>query len=154
MLKLALVELKKDEAVSKCVAHSTTNGVSVKQSWIFLGALFLAGCASQSGHMQVGTQQVYSSIREQREATQTVKVFEQMPNGYTVLGPVDASRCHRNTLDAAPTDDMVITDMKVAAYARGADGLTNIKVERESGLLKNCWYIITARATMLQKAKE
>ncbi|MDO9234923.1 MAG: hypothetical protein Q7U28_02670 [Aquabacterium sp.] len=118
---------------------------------IVFPALVLAGCASQSGTMQVGTSQSYSSLKDQREAVRAVKVLDVIPPGYKSTGVVDASRCHRNTLDAVPLDDMVLTDMKVVAYGRGADAVTDVQVTRESGLLKNCWLIITARGTMLVK---
>lgn len=114
-------------------------------------ALLIAGCASQSGTMQVGTSQSYFSLKEQREAARAVKVFDSAPPGYKAMGIVDASRCHRNTLDAVPSDDVVLTDMRVVAFGRGADAVTDVQVTRESGLLKNCWLIITARGIMLVK---
>lgn len=119
---------------------------------VLVAALAVTGCASQSGNMMVGTGQSYLSIGEQREAARTVKVFSDLPAGATVLGPVDASRCHRNTLEAAPSDDVLLTDLKVAAYARGADGIVGVTTTKESGLLKNCWYIITAKANMVRVA--
>lgn len=113
----------------------------------------LTGCASQSGNLQVGTGQSYMALKDQREASLTVKEYPAVPPGAEVLGPVDASRCHRNTLDAAPEPAQLLLDLKVAAYARGADGIAGIQQTRESGLLKNCWYIVTVRATAFKLAK-
>ncbi len=100
--------------------------------------------------MRVGTDISYLSISEQREAARAVKVLVTKPADSDSIGLVDASRCHRNTLDAAPTDESLINDLKVFAYARGGDAITDVQITKESGLLKNCWYIITARAIVLQ----
>ncbi len=110
----------------------------------------LTACSSQSANMRVGTDISYLSISEQREAARAVKILATKPANSESIGLVDASRCHRNTLDAAPTDEALINDLKVFAYARGGDAITDVQVNKESGLLKNCWYIITARATVLQ----
>jgi hypothetical protein len=113
-------------------------------------AVTLSACASQSANMQVGTSISYLSISDQREAARTVQEYPTAPIGAKVLGQVDASRCHRNALDEPPSNDALVMDLKVAAYARGADGLTDIQFSKESGLLKNCWFVITARANAIQ----
>ena len=110
-------------------------------------AVALVGCASQSANMRVGSEQSYTSLKEQREASLTVKDFAAVPAGATVIGPVDTSRCHRNSLDAPPDEAQLLSDLKAAAYARGADGIADMQMTKESGLLKNCWHIVTARAT-------
>ena len=84
--------------------------------------------------------------KEQREASLTVKEYSAIPVGATVIGFVDTSRCHRNSLDAPPDEAQLLSDLKAAAYARGADGIAGIEKTRESGLLKNCWFVVTARA--------
>lgn len=95
----------------------------------------------------------YLSLKDQREANQTVQVYLELPQGATKLGQVDASRCHRNTLQAPPTEADLVTDLKVAAYARGADGIIAVKIETSTGLLQNCWSITngTAQAIQLQR---
>ena len=98
--------------------------------------------------MQVGTSQSYLSIGEQREALRAVREEAALPQGVKGLGSVDAQRCHRNSNDIEPTDDLVTIDLRVAAFARGADGIAQVKTEKQSGLIKNCWYVLTAVATM------
>lgn len=122
----------------------------MKALLIAASAALFVGCASQSANMRVGSAQSYMSLKDQREAALTVKEYPTVPEGAKVLGSVDASRCHRNSLDAAPDDALLLTDLKAAAYARGADGIAGIMLSKESGLLKNCWYIATARATAFQ----
>ncbi|MBT9467198.1 hypothetical protein [Hydrogenophaga sp.] len=125
------------------------------RSTIALAALLAAitGCASNSANMRVGTDMTYLSLKDQREATQAVQVYPQPPQGATMLGQVDASRCHRNTLQAPPTDTELLLDLRIAAYARGADGIASVKIEKATGLLQNCWAITngTAQAFQLKK---
>lgn len=70
-----------------------------------------------------------------------------MPDGAVVLGKVDAGRCHKSFVETSPDENLVKIDLKVAAYAKGADGITDIKITKESGLTKNCWYILDGEAT-------
>lgn len=125
------------------------------RSTIAIAALLatLAGCASNSANMKVGTDMTYVSLKDQREAVMTVKDYPQTPAGATLVGTVDASRCHRNTLQAQPTDADLLIDLKVAAYARGADGISMVKVEKGTGLLQNCWAIYNATAQAFQIKK-
>lgn len=116
-------------------------------------AALLAGCASTSANMKVGTEHSAVSAADQRAAVLAVKEYPAVPAGAAVIGKVDASRCHRNSLQAAPTKEDLLADLKVAAYARGADGIASIEETRESGLLLNCWYIVTARATAFRLSR-
>lgn len=114
-------------------------------------ALPLAACGSQSANMMVGTGQSYTSLADQREALRTVQVTDGVPEGATVLGPVDASRCHRRFTDEAPTEELVRNDLRVTAFARGADGVAGVIVEKRSALVDNCWWSLVARGTMYRK---
>lgn len=120
---------------------------------MFLGVvcstLLLSGCANNSANMRVGTDMSYLSLKDQREASLTVREYDSMPSGGVKIGTVDASRCHRNTLQAQPTEVEIRADLKVAAYARGGDGITDILIERSSGLMQNCWAILNGSATAL-----
>lgn len=114
-----------------------------------VACVVLAGCANNSANMRVGTDMSYMSLKDQREASLSVREYPALPQGAEKIGTVDASRCHRNTLQAQPSDAELKLDLKVAAYARGADGITDIQIERSSGLLQNCWAIINGTATAL-----
>lgn len=109
-------------------------------------AFLLLGCANHSSNMRVGTDQSYMSLRDQREASVIVKQYSQMPVDAMKIGKVDASRCHRNALQGAPSDAEVLIDLKAAAYAKGADGITDVSISSSSGLLLNCWSITTGTA--------
>jgi hypothetical protein len=89
----------------------------------------------------------YASLRDQREAALAVKEYQGVPANAASIGSVDASRCHRNTLQAQPSEAEIKADLKVAAYARGADGIADVKITQGSGLLQNCWLIINGSAT-------
>ena len=115
--------------------------------------LVVAGCATNSSNMRVGTDRSYISLKDQREAVSTVREFATMPEGSTVIGPVDAARCYRNAAQTPPTRDEAVIDLKVAAYAKGADGIVGVKTSKVSGLLQNCWSIWNAEATAISLPK-
>lgn len=110
--------------------------------------VILSGCSTHSSNLQVGNNQSYLSLTDQRQALRTVQEYDSLPEGGKILGIVGASRCHRNFTETEPSNDMVTVDLKVAAYAKGADGITDIKIKKESGLSSNCWYILDGSATM------
>lgn len=107
-------------------------------------ALLATGCVTHSANMRVGSEAPLTSLADQRDAQRTVKITDKVPEGAKSLGRVDASRCHRDTRESSPTEEMVTTDIKIAAYARGADGIAGLKVDKHSGLTSNCWYILDA----------
>jgi hypothetical protein len=116
-------------------------------------SLLTGSCATNSSNMRVGTDQSYTNLKDQREAITTVREYSSMPEGATRVGKVDVARCHRNTMQAKPTDDEVKVDLKVAAYAKGADGIMDIKISKSSGLLLNCWNILNGEATAIMLRK-
>lgn len=124
-----------------------------RPEFIALLCLTLAGCANPSGNMRVGSEQFALNLQSQRDAVRLVSVAEAVPHNATAMGPIDASRCHRYQGDIEPTPEILTDDLKVAAFARGADGIAGIEVVKESGLLRNCWYIYTARATMYRTTR-
>lgn len=113
----------------------------------------LAGCATPSTNMRVGGEQSYLSLQAQREAVLSVANAPTVPAGALAIGPVDASRCHRYQGDIEPSPEQLMGDLKAAAYARGADGIADMQLAKEIGITRNCWYIITARATMYRLPK-
>ena len=113
----------------------------------------LAGCGTTSSNMRVGTDRTYLSLKDQREANLTVKVLETPPVGSIAMGKVDASRCHRNTAQGEPSEEDVKLDLKIAAFAMGADAITDLKFSKASGLAFNCWYVLNGEATALSLRK-
>lgn len=112
----------------------------------------LSGCGSHSSNLQVGNEQSYTSLKDQREAVRTIKEYKVMPAGAQVLSEVSAGRCHRSFVEEAPSEAAVLIDLKIAAFAQGADGITDVTISKESGLNRNCWYVLggTAKAFTLQ----
>lgn len=109
---------------------------------------FVAGCSSHSSNLRVGNDLPDVNVANLRDALRTVRVYPALPEGVVDVGQLSASRCHRNFLDEAPTDEAVLIDLKVSAYAQGADGLTQVSYTKESGLSSNCWQILTGTATV------
>jgi hypothetical protein len=115
---------------------------------IVASGMLASACATQSANMLIGTEQPYVSLADQRLAVQTVAISDDVPIGARVLGQVDASRCHRDLTQREPSEEMVQTDLMVTAFARGADGIADVSIIRQSGLVQNCWYTLTGTATM------
>lgn len=109
-------------------------------------AAFLGGCSTYSSNMMVGRDVSYTSLTGQREAANSVLVYESMPQNSADLGLIEAGRCHRMFTETPPDEALVLLDLKVAAYARGGNGITNVNVERVSALTKNCWYMLVGQA--------
>lgn len=120
---------------------------------ISLLAVALAGCAGHSSNLRVGNDQTYASLTDQREAIKNVAEYQDTPSGAKILGAVDAGRCHRLQGSIEPSEELVKADLKVTAYARGADGISHITFKKEPALTLNCWYILTGEAMMFSLKK-
>lgn len=116
-------------------------------------AIVLAGCSGLSSNFRVGNDQSYASLADQREAIKHVQEYAVAPPGAKSLGEVDAGRCHRIQGAVEPSEAIVKTDLKVTAYAQGADGISDITFTKQAALTLNCWYIITGKAMMLSLPK-
>lgn len=112
----------------------------------------LSGCATYSSNMRVGNDMSYASLGDQRAASQTIQVLDALPAGAHVLGELDAGRCHRSFVETAPAEQGVLLDLKIAAYALGADAITDVHIEKQSALTKNCWYMLDGKARALRLA--
>ncbi len=100
--------------------------------------------------MRVGNDMSYASLGDQREASKTIKVIDAAPSGAEDLGELDAGRCHRSFVETSPAEQGVLLDLKIAAYALGADAITDVKIEKQSALTKNCWYMLDGKARALR----
>lgn len=110
-------------------------------------SLALSACATHSSNLRVGNESSLASLADQREAMRAVQEYPTIPEGAEAVGTVDAGRCHRSFVQSAPTRDNVVADLKIAAYAKGADGIANVVIEKKSGLSDNCWYVLNGTAT-------
>lgn len=107
----------------------------------------IASCSTYSSNVRVGNDLTYVSLSDQRDASLSVNIYDQTPDHAIVLGTVDAGRCHRSFVETSPNEDILILDLKIAAYVLGADGIANIDKEQTSALTKNCWYMRNGKAT-------
>lgn len=114
----------------------------------------LTGCANANlVGMRGDSLNTNYSLQDRRQAKIHVKVTQELPAGTAVMGDFKAERCHQYAQDNAPTEATLTDDLILLAYAEGADGITNIRFNKESGLLKNCWYIARGTATFYRDAK-
>ena len=120
------------------------------QAAALLAAVALSGCSTYSSNMRVGNDMTYASLGDQRAASQSVQVLDEPPAGATVIGPVDAGRCHRSFVETSPSEQQVLLDLKIAAYALGADAISNVVIDKQSAITKNCWYMLDAKAKALR----
>ncbi len=118
----------------------------MKSLGIILAVLLLSAC-STSSNLHVGNEMSYSSLKDQRETNKSVRAYKALPKGAKVLEKVEASRCHRMANHSAPTNEAVIQDLKISAYAKGADGITNVKITKDGDLASNCWYVLNGTAS-------
>jgi uncharacterized protein YbjQ (UPF0145 family) len=114
------------------------------------GIVASAGCSTYSSNFRVGNDMSYASLADQREAARTIEVLSNLPAGSREVGSVDAGRCHRSFVETSPAEEGVLLDLKIAAYALGADAITNVRIEKQSALTKNCWYMLDGRATAIR----
>jgi len=120
---------------------------------LFLTFFWLGGCSTYSSNMMVGHDVAYTSLGDQRAASTKVSVYEFRPEGSQDLGLVEVGRCHRNFTETPPDETLVLLDLKIAAYARGADALAGVKIDRVSALTKNCWYMLVGSARALKLSR-
>jgi|TARA_B110000977_G_scaffold38686_1_gene51973 hypothetical protein len=119
---------------------------------VILG-LLLQGCATTgpSGVGIVGNNlKPGYSLDDLRKANKTITYSETLPSNTEVMGTITQRRCHRMMTDPAPSKATLMNDLKLIAYRQGADGFTNYKLKKHSGLglLYNCWQLRDASATI------
>jgi len=113
----------------------------------------LSGCAHPN---LVGTRgdqlNTNYSLQDRRAAKSHIQVAESLPPGASVLGsgPFTVERCHQYAQQTPPSNAVLLDDLILLAYAEGADGLTDVSYERESGLLRNCWHVAKGHATFFR----
>lgn len=110
-------------------------------------ATVLTACGTHTTNLRQGNDVSYVSLGDQRTANAGVRVLTAgAPAGGESLGSVEAGRCHQRTTQTAPTEESVMLDLKVAAYARGADAISDVSIVKKSGLTSNCWHVLEGKA--------
>lgn len=109
----------------------------------------MVGCTHLAPNQRLGNDLSYLSLRDKRDAERKVEVVE--PGIGRVLGQVSTERCHGSLFDEAPDEKTLIMDMKAEAYRLGANGLSDVHIEKESALGQGCWHILKGRANMIAR---
>ena len=117
----------------------------------FLGLSLLTGCMVSNYPNLVGKRGNYANqgntLADVRDARRGITIYSKLPASASNIKQLSVQRCHQNFTEDAPSLSVMEDDLVLAAYANGADGITNIKHTKASGLLKNCWHIKTATGT-------
>ena len=121
---------------------------TLKTIIVFLLVCTLFGCGDFTRNYLVGDELPPGDIQSQRIAMKTIKVFDDLPDNAQSVKEIYAARCHREEFEKEPKEEMLIGDFKIQAYAKGADGISNITVEKNSALMENCWYMLEGKAKM------
>jgi len=106
----------------------------------------LSSCGTYSSNFRVGNEMSAISLEDQRKASITVAVLDEAPSSATLLGEVDAGRCHQSIVEVTPSKSSLMLDLKIAAYALGADAIADIDIDYETAFSKDCWYMLDGSA--------
>lgn len=109
----------------------------------------LAGCVQAGSEGPTSTRlHPAGSLSDRRDALRTVRVVDKAPAGSASLDGISVRRCHRNFLEDAPDAQAIVDDLKLAAYAQGADAIRPMGTEKVNGVMANCWYVLEGKAEM------
>ncbi|MEJ0096535.1 MAG: hypothetical protein WDN46_24930 [Methylocella sp.] len=127
----------------------------IKYPALLAAMLATAACVSPGGG---GTEANFidpstGSLSERRAALKAVDVVDSAPAGARDLGGVSARRCHRYFTEAEPSASSLIPDLQIAAYGQGADVIRLLGVEKKTGLLADCWYVLEGHAEIYSLPK-
>ena len=107
---------------------------------------FLGACGSYSSNYRIGNEMSETSLEDQRNASNTVILLEEVPSGAVFLGKVDAGRCHKSIVEVTPNKSSLILDLKIAAYALGGDAIAEVDISKKTAFSKDCWYMLDGEA--------
>ena len=116
-------------------------------------ALLCAGCVGpgEGGIPSNAIDVTAGSLTDRRLAERAITVLIDSTAGYVKTDSVTARRCHHNAFDAEPTDDAITHDLKIAAYGMGADAIKITAVDKQNGLMADCWYVLEGHADTYRK---
>jgi len=119
-----------------------------------LVALALTGCitvAPEEKDATVRRGNAPESVVDLQAATKAVKVYESAPEQAQSLGTVTAIRCHANLYEPKPTEETLRGDLLINAFAKGANGVSDIQIVRQPGNLGyNCYFRFFGTAKALK----
>lgn len=132
---------------------------SKKQKLLFAAliasALLLSACTPRHGNLVGVTGNGLNtsySLQDRRAAKSHIKIAQTLPQGAKKIGDFEVQRCHQYAQHEAPSDATLTDDLILLAYGQGADGIYNLRFDRESGLFKNCWHIAKGLASFYKNS--
>lgn len=126
-----------------------------KLFFLVAAAMFFTGCATNPNlvGLQGNSLDTRYGLQDRRLAKLHVIVAETLPKDARPMKDYAVERCHQFAQQESPSNQVLTDDLVMLAYAEGADGLTDLRFERESGLLKNCWSVARGKALFFRKEK-
>jgi hypothetical protein len=121
----------------------------MKFLYLVVAVVLVTGCATNPNlvGLQGNSLDTRHGLQDRRAAKMHVRVAPSLPKDAQPMKDYSVERCHQFAQQEMPSNQVLTDDLVMLACAEGADGLTDLRFERESGLLKNCWSI--ARGTSL-----
>lgn len=135
---------------------NTTEGVNMKTGLCLFALLILSGCANPNLVVVQGEKLNASySLQDRRAAKSHITVPANLPIGVEIVGtgPFTVERCPKSAQHAAPSESVLLDDLVLLAYTKGADGLTDIKYEEKSGIIQKCGHVAKASAIFYRNKK-
>ena len=122
------------------------SGLKPRLIIVGLFVLSLVACGSYSSNYRIGNEMSETSLDDQRKASTTVVLLEEVPAGAVFLGEIDAGRCHQSIVEVTPNKSSLILDLKIAAYALGGDAIADVDISKKTAFSKDCWYMLDGEA--------
>lgn len=112
----------------------------------------LYGCANANlVGMRGNSLDTRYGLQDRRAAKKHIKIFAAQPAGYEATKSYKVERCNQYAQDELPSKETLTDDLVMLAYAEGADAISGIAFDSESGIFKNCWTVEKATGTFLVK---
>ena len=122
---------------------------------VFSAAMLASGCATNPNlvGLQGNALDTRYGLQDRRAAKMHITVTPTVPANAQIMKDYTVERCHQFAQQQPPSDEVLTDDLIMLAYAEGADGISNLRFERESGLLRNCWSIARGSTTFFRAPK-
>lgn len=103
--------------------------------------LALAGCSATSINFDAMT------AEDLMKQPQYMAIYPSVPDGVVVVGDVTAEICNKRRSDPIPTDDTILTLLKLHAAEKGGTRLANVSYKVTPEGTDTCFSYATAKGT-------
>jgi hypothetical protein len=101
----------------------------------------LAGCSATSINFDAMT------AEDLKKQPQYMEIRPSVPDGVVVVGDVSAEICNKRRSEAAPTDDTILTLLKLRAAEAGGTRLANVSFKVTPEGTDTCFAYASAKGT-------